>query len=71
MEGGRSLKLEQLFVGFKCRKFWSMPGALVEKELRMADDINKNHCNLGAPFDLLPLSLSLSLYLSTGVNNHL
>ena len=60
------MKLEQLFVGFTCRKFGPC-GALVKKELRMAGDVNKNHCNLGAPFDLL----SLSLYLSTGVNNHL
>ena len=39
MEGGRSLKVEKLFVGFTCRKFGSC-GTLVEKQLIMAGDIN-------------------------------
>ena len=45
MEGGRSLKVEQLFVGFTCNNFCPS-GAQVEKELKMAGE--KKKCNLGS-----------------------
>ena len=55
-EGGRSLKVEQLFVGFTCNNFCHS-GAQVEKELKMAGE--KKKCNFG------------SSPLFTGVNNYL
>ena len=55
LNGGKKI-LED---GFTCRKFGPC-GTLIQKELRMANDINKYQCNLGAPFHLLSLSTDVN-----------
>ena len=55
MEGGRSLKVEQLFVGFTCSSFCPC-GAQVEKELKMAGD--KKNAIWALLFPLLALIIT-------------